>query len=102
MLLDPGEAARRLPRAAAAVERLADFCAERRIDRRRFAIGYARHGAPSAVLVIGSETPAQVVDNCRLSVEEPLDPKLCAEWDAVWPSDDPSLVDPSRWPTTRP
>jgi aryl-alcohol dehydrogenase-like predicted oxidoreductase len=98
MLLEPRDAARRLPPAAAAVARLDAFCVEHMTDRRRFAVGYARHHAPNALLVIGSETPAQVADNCRLLSEAPLDPRLYEEWDEVWPSDDQLLVDPSRWP----
>jgi aryl-alcohol dehydrogenase-like predicted oxidoreductase len=97
MLLEPDEAAARLPLAADAVACLDAFCAERGIDRRGFAIGYARHCAPKALLVIGSETPAQVAENCRLVAEQPGDPRLFAEWDAAWPADVPGLVDPSTW-----
>ncbi len=98
MLLEPREAARRLPPAAEAVARLDAFCAEHTTDRRRFAVGYARHHAPNALLVIGSETPAQVADNCQLISEAPPAPQLYEEWDAVWSSDDQLLVNPSRWP----
>ena len=73
MLLEPDEAARRLPPAAAAVERLDAFCAEHKVDRRTFAVGYARHHAANALLVIGSETPAQVAENCRLIAQAPSD-----------------------------
>lgn len=97
MLLAPQEAARRLPHAAAAVECLDAFCAEHGIDRLSFALGYARHRAPNAFLVIGSETSEQVADNCRLVVQAPSDPQLYARWDATWTDDDPLLVDPSRW-----
>ncbi len=102
MLLEPAEAARRLPPAAAAIERLDAFCAEHMADRRGFAVGYARHHAPNALLVIGSETPAQVADNCRLIAQAPPDPQLYEDWDAVWPDDDPLLVNPARWPAPRP
>lgn len=98
MLLEPADAARRLPPAAAAIESLDAFCAEHTIDRPRFVVGYARHHAPNALLVIGSETPQQVAENCRLISEGSLDPQLYEEWDAVWPDDDQLLVDPSRWP----
>jgi aryl-alcohol dehydrogenase-like predicted oxidoreductase len=98
MLLRPDEAARRLPTAVPLLTRLDAFCIERGIDRRRFAIGYVRHCAPNALLVIGSETPAQVADNCRLISEAPPDPQLYEEWDAVWSSDDELLVNPSSWP----
>jgi aryl-alcohol dehydrogenase-like predicted oxidoreductase len=97
MLLQPREAARRLPYAAEAIECLDAFCVEHAIDRLSFALGYARHRAPNALVVIGSETRAQVADNCELIVQAPPDPRLYAEWDAVWPSDDPLLVNPSLW-----
>jgi aryl-alcohol dehydrogenase-like predicted oxidoreductase len=97
MLLTPDEAAARLPLATGAVTRFDAFCSERNIDRREFAIGYARHCAPNALLVIGSETPAQVAENCRLIAEGRCDPQLFAEWDEAWPVDDPDLVDPSTW-----
>jgi aryl-alcohol dehydrogenase-like predicted oxidoreductase len=93
MLMEPDEVARTLPAATGAVTRLDAFCTERDIDRRQFAVRYARHRAPNAPLVIGSETPNQVADNCRLVLEEPFDPQL----DAAWPVDDPALVDPSTW-----
>jgi aryl-alcohol dehydrogenase-like predicted oxidoreductase len=96
--LEPREAIRRLPIAADAVRRLAGFCARRDIDRREFAIGYARHLAPSALLVIGSETPAQVRDNCEMVSKSGNPAQLSEEWDNEWPADDPVLVNPSRWP----
>jgi aryl-alcohol dehydrogenase-like predicted oxidoreductase len=98
MLLAPNEAARRLPLAVPILTCLDAFCVERGLDRRRFAIGYARHCAPKALLVIGSETPGQVADNCRLALDAPNDPRLYAEWDAACPLDEPALVDPSTWP----
>ena len=101
MLLEPAEAARRLPLAAAAMERLDAFCAEHLADRRAFAVGYARNHVPNALLVIGSETPAQVAENCRLISQAPSDPQLYQEWDAVWPGDDPLLVNPAQWPATQ-
>ncbi|MCW3018565.1 MAG: aldo/keto reductase [Solirubrobacterales bacterium] len=101
MLLDPAEAARRLPLAAGAVERLDAFCAEHMADRREFAVGYARQHVPGALLVIGSETPAQVAENCRLIAQTPPQPQLYEEWDAVWPNDDPVLVNPARWPVAQ-
>jgi len=98
MLLEPGEAARKLPAAAPLLTRLDAFCVERGIDLRRFAIGYVRHCAPSALLVIGSETAEQVAENCRLVLEaHDDDPGLYAEWDATYPEDEPTLVDPSAW-----
>jgi aryl-alcohol dehydrogenase-like predicted oxidoreductase len=99
--LEPSEAARRLPLAADAVQHLAAFCARRRIDRREFAIGYARHLAPTALLVIGSETPSQIRENCDLVGKSREKAQPYEEWDDEWPSDDPILANPSRWsPTT--
>lgn len=99
MLLEPEQAALRLPPAVPLLRRLDAFCVERGIDRRRFAVGYVRHCAPDALLVIGSETADQVAENCRLVLEAPEDPRFYAEWDGVYPDDDPTLVDPSVWPT---
>jgi aryl-alcohol dehydrogenase-like predicted oxidoreductase len=95
--LEPREAIRRLPIAADAVRRLAGFCAQRGIDRREFALGYVRHLAPSALLVIGSETPAQVRDNCKMVSKSDDPAQLSEEWDSEWPDDDPILANPSRW-----
>jgi hypothetical protein len=97
-VLEPGEAARRLPLAAGAVMRLAAFCGQHRIDRRRFAIGYVRYLAPKALLVIGSETPVQIKDNCAIVAEARDDSRLYEQWDDAWSSDDPVLVNPSLWP----
>lgn len=98
MLLEPEEAARRLPIAVPLLERLLAFCAQRGVDRRRFAVGYVRHCAPHALLVIGSETVDQVAENCRLVLEaSEQDPNLYAEWDAAFPDDEEALVDPSTW-----
>ena len=99
IVLEPGEAARRLPIAAGAVTRLGAFCAQHRIDRRSFAIGYVRHLAPKALLVIGSETPAQIEDNCAMVTDGQGDSRLYQEWDQAWPSDDPLLVNPHLWPS---
>ncbi len=99
IVLEPGEAARRLPLAAGAVMSLTAFCTQHRIDRRRFAIGYVRHLAPEALLVIGSETPFQVKDNCAMVTDSQGDRRLYEEWDEAWPSDDPVLVNPHLWPS---
>lgn len=101
MLLASAEAARRLPLAADAMAQLDAFCTEHMVDRRGFAVGYARHHAPNALLVIGSETPAQVAENCRLLAQAAPDPQLYAEWDALWPVDDALLVNPARWPVAQ-
>lgn len=98
--LEPREAARRLPLAADAVRRLAAFCARHHLDRREFAIGYARDMAPSALLVIGSETPSQIADNCDMVAKGRGRPQVYEEWDREWPSDAPNLVNPSRWAGT--
>jgi aryl-alcohol dehydrogenase-like predicted oxidoreductase len=95
--LEPCEAARRLPLAADAVQRLAAFCAQRHLDRREFAIGYVRHLAPTALLVVGSETPSQIVDNCEMVSKGRDRAQSYEEWESAWPSDDPILVNPSRW-----
>ncbi len=99
IVLEPGEAASRLPLAAGAVMSLASFCARHRIDRRRFAIGYVRHLAPRALLVIGSETPVQIKDNCAMVTDSQGDRRLYEEWDEAWSSDDPVLVNPHLWPS---
>ena len=67
VFLTAAEAIRRIPPAAEMLKCLDTFCAQRRIDRRRFAIGYARHRAPSATLVIGAETAKQIGENCQLA-----------------------------------
>jgi aryl-alcohol dehydrogenase-like predicted oxidoreductase len=98
--LEPREAARRLPLAAEAVQSLAAFCEYHCVDPREFAIGYVRHRAPGALLVIGAETPAQIRDNCDLVAGSQDRARAYEEWDSHWPADDPILANPSRWPRT--
>jgi aryl-alcohol dehydrogenase-like predicted oxidoreductase len=95
--LEPGEAAMRLPISAEAVWCLAAFCARHEVDRREFAIGYVRHIGPAASLVIGSESPSQVRDNCDMVSKSRNWAQLYEEWDGEYPADDPALVNPSRW-----
>ena len=96
--LEPRDAVSRLPLAADSVRSLAAFCARHHIDRREFAIGYARHFAPGALIVIGAETPSQVEGNCGMLKRSGNHARLYEAWDREWPSDDPELVNPSRWP----
>ena len=96
--MEPLDAAHRAPFAADAVAALARFCAEHGIDRRQFAIDYIRRRWPAAILVLGAETPEQVSDNVARMAAEPVPDAVCDEWDAVWPDDDPVLVNPSLWP----
>jgi aryl-alcohol dehydrogenase-like predicted oxidoreductase len=98
--LPPADAARRLPLGGRAVETLDAFCTAHGIERRRFAVSYARHRSHDAMLVIGSETTEQLLDNHKLSLEPPYAAELCDEWDRAWPVDDPALVDPSGWAPT--
>jgi aryl-alcohol dehydrogenase-like predicted oxidoreductase len=99
--LSPDDAARRLPMSARAVETLDAFCKSHGIGRRQFAVGYARHRAPDAVLVIGCETTDQLLENHAFSLEPACTAELCEAWDREWPADDPALVDPSRWVDVR-
>jgi spore coat polysaccharide biosynthesis protein SpsF (cytidylyltransferase family)/aryl-alcohol dehydrogenase-like predicted oxidoreductase len=89
---DVGEVRARAPMAAGMVEAYARFCELHGLDRRRFAVDYARHRLPGAILVIGAETTAQVSENCGLVAGPECDPWLCDAWDEAWqPSE--SVVD---------
>ena len=97
-LMPPEGAARAVPRAAEAVSSFARFCAERQVDRRRFALDYVVQMAPEALLIIGAESLAQASENCNLFGRPSLSPEVTAAWTARWPEDVGELVDPRRWP----
>ncbi len=97
-LMDPdGVPARLGPAAREAVGRFAAFCARHKVSRGRFAVGYVLQRAPSAAVVIGAESPEQVRESIQFFAEPPLPPEMLDEWDAEWPNDDTSFVDPQNW-----
>lgn len=98
VLLKPADVPVTIPSAVAAVATLREFCQQHGLDVREFAYDYIRASYPSAFLVMGSETPEQVAENCRLVHRAPINPRLIEAWDKAWPTDDPVLVNPSCWP----
>jgi aryl-alcohol dehydrogenase-like predicted oxidoreductase len=91
-------APKRIPGAREAVGALRRFCAEHRLNRRQFAIDYVRLMVPAARLVIGAETPRQVLENCGFFQKEPIDRGIMQAWTSQWPEDIDALIDPRTWP----
>ncbi len=97
-LMDPGAVPARLGRAREAVARFAGFCARRNVSRGRFAVGYVLRRARGAVLVVGAESAEQARESIGFFEAPPLPPEWLDEWDAEWPDDDESFINPQQWP----
>jgi aryl-alcohol dehydrogenase-like predicted oxidoreductase len=103
LALMPLEAvARTVPAAVEGVAAYARFCAERQLDRRRFALDYVGQMAPEARVIIGAETLEQAKEDCHLFQLPSLSPEVHSAWTALWPEDVGEVVDPRRWPTRAP
>jgi aryl-alcohol dehydrogenase-like predicted oxidoreductase len=98
-LMDADALPDRLDFARDAVAAYKGFCDNHGVERRRFALRYARDRFPSAMLVIGAETAVQAAENCRLMDTPGSDDTWYDAWDERWPDDVEPLVDPSRWPS---
>jgi aryl-alcohol dehydrogenase-like predicted oxidoreductase len=79
-----------------AVESLHDFCEQRGIARGDFAMAYVRAMAPQAELIVGAESVAQVVENCRSAARQ-LPAETFAAWEETGPADRVSIYDPRSW-----
>jgi aryl-alcohol dehydrogenase-like predicted oxidoreductase len=95
--MPPAAVPQHIPGARQAVADLDKFCATYSLDRRRFAIDHVRWMAPQAKIVIGAESVAQVVGNCDLIGENPIDDEIHREW-TKRPSENRRLIDPRTWP----
>jgi len=100
-LMSPASVPAEIPSAGPAVDAFDAFCREHELDRARFAVRYVRGRAPSAIPVIGAETPAQATENCRACASPELAPSILDAWDQTWPDDVPGLIDPSTWPESQ-
>ncbi len=98
LFLDPDSLPARAAFAEAALRAYRDFCAERGLDPRLFALAHARARAPRARLVIGAKTPAQALANAEHFRAARASTRDLADWDARWPEDVEPLVNPSLWP----
>jgi aryl-alcohol dehydrogenase-like predicted oxidoreductase len=87
-----------IPHAREAVAVFEQFCAQYRMDRRQFAIDYARRMAPNARLVVGAETPTQATENCEFFQKMPVDKSISDAWTKRWPQDIDGLIDVRCWP----
>lgn len=98
-LMPPEAAPTGISRAVEAVRALDEFCRERRIDRRQFAIDFVRAAAPDARLVLGAETSRQVAENCDCFAGDAIAPAFHDQWMKRWPEDVEALIDPRFWPS---
>lgn len=96
-LMEPDTVPANLDAARDAVARFAAFCARHGVSRGRFAVGYVLQRAPSAMVVVGAESYEQVRENMRFFAEPPLPAEMLDAWDAEWPDDDESFINPQSW-----
>jgi len=101
-LLPLNEVPGRIPDAQAAVLRLSDFCQQNDLTRDAFCFHYilAKTQAAGARLVVGLETPSQLLRTCELVAMQPPPAALFDTWDELWPHDLNELILPSLWPAT--
>ena len=99
LLQTPGTLPGNGPAVRPALTALHDFCREHDLDPASFVYRYVRDsgwGTP----VLGAETTAQLEANLARDREAPLAEELRRAWDARWPDDHLSLIDPRYWPST--
>jgi aryl-alcohol dehydrogenase-like predicted oxidoreductase len=88
----------RLSFAQEPLQAYAEFCEDHDVDRKHFALSYACDRFAPAILVIGAETAGQFEENCKLMTAPGFNADLYDRWDARWPDDVGTLIDPSTWP----
>lgn len=97
-LMDATRVPSGIPSAQAAVATLDRFCSAHHLDRRHFALSYAKRAWPDSGLVVGAETVGQVRENADAFRGPALSECAFVEWETMWSRDEPLLVDPSKWP----
>ena len=98
VLMEPAAVPARFGSARKAVTRFVEFCARRNLSRGRVAASYVLQRAPGTMVVVGAETPAQVCKTLRFLREGPVPSGVLDEWDAEWPCEDESFINPQEWP----
>ena len=101
-LLEVDRVRQLLPAAVPMVDALCRFCELHGLERHQFAVDYVRRRLPNATLVVGAASIDQLGQNCEAARTEPCHAELCDAWDEFWPSDDEAVVDPARWPASKP
>lgn len=100
-LMTPEQVKIKMPFAFGACERFQGFCQQHGLSPLRFAIDHIRSQAPTAKIIIGAETMAQVRENCIQFNAPSLPVALHRLWTDEWPEDCIELIDPRMWPATK-
>jgi aryl-alcohol dehydrogenase-like predicted oxidoreductase len=96
ILMDPENLSARMAFARQALRKVKSLSQELNLTRQELAIGYLKLRAPQAKLVIGAETPQQVVENVASWEKNPpeaLMPLVLRNFDQL----DEKLLNPSLW-----
>ncbi|MFA7347177.1 MAG: aldo/keto reductase [Desulfurivibrionaceae bacterium] len=102
LLMEPEEFPSFLRNAVPWARRFADLCRKVGLSKRKVALAYAYWRAKPFPLVIGAETPAQILENCRdmkavvAFSEEDLEQLACLVDNVLWVQDK-GIVNPSLW-----
>lgn len=102
LLMEPADFPHYLKKAVPWATRFAGLCREVGLAKKMVALAYAHWRAKPFPLVVGAETPAQILENCRnmkavLSFSEGDLEQLARQVDnALWVQDK-SIVNPSHW-----
>jgi aryl-alcohol dehydrogenase-like predicted oxidoreductase len=99
LLMSPEDAARKLPRAARAAEKWSAIVEKHALDRRTAALAFAKTaGHP---LVVGAETPRQLMENAETLEKASITNEIFREIrDAMADTLDESITNPAKWKTT--
>jgi len=102
LLMEPEEFPSFLKNAVPWATQFADLCQKVGLSKRKVALAYAYWRAKPFPLVVGAETPAQILGNCRdmkevlAFSEEELEQLACQVDNALWVRDK-GIVNPSLW-----
>jgi aryl-alcohol dehydrogenase-like predicted oxidoreductase len=102
LLMEPKEFPPFLKKAASWATQFADLCHKLDLSKKKVALAYAYWRARPFPLVVGAETPAQILENCRdmksvLAFSEEDLEQLARQVDNVLWVQDKSIVNPSLW-----
>ena len=87
-----------VPSATDAARALRQFCSDRKLALRQFAIDHVKWMSPAASIIIGAEAISQVAENLNMIRSRVNDSAVHQEWEDVWTVDHLDLLDPRRWP----
>lgn len=100
LLLRAGQVPPQLSFAEPHLARWRSICARHAEGCAMTAVGYVRHAAPRALIVIGSERAEQVRANARLVAECTLSEDVVSEIEKM-PIPEERVINPSLWPPPR-